>query len=286
VGGAGAVVMDGARLRDEIVARLRAELDASGGPPACLATVVAGGDGPALANVAAKHRAATAAGMQSRDVRLDGSVTQVQLEAAVTALVEDESVHGVFVQLPLPPGLAEEPVLDLIPPGKDVDGLSARSIGKLVRGEPGHVPCTPDAVLRLLSRFGIATAGRRAVVVGASRFVALPVGLLLAREAWGCLVTLVGPDFPGLEAACRDADLLVCAADRPRLIGAAHVRPGAAVVDAGATRTAAGLVGDVDVDAIAGIAAAIAPMPGGVGPATIGCLLEHTVAAARVQARR
>jgi methylenetetrahydrofolate dehydrogenase (NADP+)/methenyltetrahydrofolate cyclohydrolase len=251
----------------------------------CLATLVVGG-GPALANVAAKHRAAAAAGMRTRDVRLGGDVTQAQLETAVATLVHDPTVHGVFVQLPLPPGLREEPVLDLVPPIKDVDGLSAESLGRLVRGEPGHVPCTADAVLRLLARYGVATEGRTAVVVGSSRFVAVPVGLLLARTTSGCRVTLVGPDDPTLDTVCRGADLIVSTADRPRLIGAGHVRPGAAVVDAGVTRTSDGIIGDVDVDAVAAIAAAVAPMPGGVGPATIGCLLDHTVAAARALAGR
>jgi methylenetetrahydrofolate dehydrogenase (NADP+)/methenyltetrahydrofolate cyclohydrolase len=279
-----AVVMDGARLRDEIVARLRAELGAPGSLPVCLATVVVGGDRPALLNVAAKHRAAAAAGMRTRDVRLGGDATQAQLEAAVATLVHDPAVHGVFVQLPLPPGLREEPVLDLVPPIKDVDGLSAESLGRLVRGEQGHVPCTADAVLRLFARNGVATEGRTAVVVGHSRFVAVPVAVLLARTTSGCRVTLVGPDDPALDAVCADADLVVSAADRPRLIGAAHVRSGAAVVDAGVTRTSDGIVGDVDVDAVAAKAAAVAPTPGGVGPATIGCLLDHTVAAARALA--
>jgi methylenetetrahydrofolate dehydrogenase (NADP+)/methenyltetrahydrofolate cyclohydrolase len=278
--------MDGAHLRDEIVTRLRAELGGPRSPAVCLATVVVGGDGPALANVAAKHRAAAAARVRTRDVRLGGDVTQAQLEAAVEALAHDPTVHGVFVQLPLPPGLREEPVLDLVPPIKDVDGLSAESLGRLVRGEAGHVPCTAEAVLRLLARHGVATEGRTAVVVGHSRYVALPIALLLARTTSGCRVTLVGPDDPTLDTICHAADLVVSAADRPRLIGAAHVRPGAAVVDAGVTRTSDGIVGDVDVDAVAAKAAAVAPMPGGVGPATIGCLLDHTAAAARALAGR
>jgi methylenetetrahydrofolate dehydrogenase (NADP+) / methenyltetrahydrofolate cyclohydrolase len=276
-------VMDGARFLEEIVSRLRSQLSAPDCPPVCLATVVVGSAGPALANVAAKHRAADAAGMRSRDSRLPDGAGQAEVEELVAALVDDPAVHGVFVQLPLPPGLAETPVLDLVPPDKDVDGLSTASLGRLARGDPGFVPCTPEAIVGLLARYGVVTAGRRAIVIGESRFVALPVALLLARPAVGSVVTVVGPDDPGLAELCRGAGIVVSAADRPRLIGAAHVRAGAAVVDAGVTRTAEGIVGDVDLAEVEAVAGAVAPMPGGVGPATIGCLLDHTVSAARMQ---
>jgi methylenetetrahydrofolate dehydrogenase (NADP+) / methenyltetrahydrofolate cyclohydrolase len=281
----GAVVMDGATLRDEILGALREAITGIGSPAVCLGTIVVGDDPAGRANVAAKHRAAEAAGMHWRHAQLASTATQADVEEAVAALVADPAVHGVFVQLPLPPGLSEEPVLDRVSADKDVDGLSRVNLGRLVRGEPGHVPCTPAAALRLLARHNVATKGRRAVVVGRSRFVALPAALLLQRA--GCAsVTVADPDAPDLAGLCCDADIVVAAADRPRLIGAAHIRPGAAVIDAGVTRTTEGVVGDVDTVTVGAVAGAIAPMPGGVGPVTIACLLSHTLAAARVQGVR
>jgi len=271
--------MDGRRLLEDVVGRLRAELDATGSPPVCLATLVVGGDHAAHANVAAKHRAAADAGMLSRDVRLGPRAGQVEVEATVTAIAADPVVDGVFVQLPLPPGLDPASVLDCVPPGKDVDGLGSRSLARLVRGDPGHVPCTPEAVLVLLDRAGVAVDGQRAVVVGTSPYVAVPAAILLARRA--AAVTLVAADAEDLAGICRAADIVVAAADRAHLLGADHIRPGAAVVDCGVTRSPQGLVGDVDVAAVDRVAGALAPMPGGVGPATIACLLRHTLTAAR-----
>jgi methylenetetrahydrofolate dehydrogenase (NADP+)/methenyltetrahydrofolate cyclohydrolase len=189
----------------------------------------------------------------------------------------------VFVQLPLPDALDPEPVLNLVPPEKDVDGLSEVSMGCLVRGLPGHVPGTPLGMMRLLSRYGIPTVGSRAVIVGRSTFVALPLALLLARKGTDATVTLASPETPDLEDVCRAADILVGAADVPQMITAAHVRPGATVIDAGVSRTDAGIVGDVDSESVRAAAGAITPMPGGIGPMTVACLLENTLEAARWQ---
>ncbi len=274
--------MDGAALRDEIVASLRLRMAELGFPPVCLGTVVVGDDPAARANAAAKHRAAERAGMRWRHAGLGRAATQAEIEGVVAGFVGDPAVHGVFVQLPLPPGVDEATVLDLVPADQDVDGLSAISMGRLVRSEPGHVPCTAEAILRLLARHGVELRGRTAVVVGRSPFVAVPTALLLAGA--GCAaVTIADPDDPELARVCRIGDIVVAAADRPRLIGAGHVRPGTAVVDAGVTRTTSGIVGDVDAAAVGGVVAALAPMPGGTGPVTIACLLEHTLAAARSQ---
>jgi methylenetetrahydrofolate dehydrogenase (NADP+) / methenyltetrahydrofolate cyclohydrolase len=271
--------MDGRRYLDDVVGRVRAALDVAGSPSVWLATVVVGGDDAAHANAAAKHRAAAAAGLRSRDVRLAATAGQAEVEATVSALAADPAVDGVFVQLPLPAALDPTPVLDCVPPEKDVDGLSAGSVARLVRGEPGYAPCTAEAVLALLDRAGVTVAGRRAVVVGASPYVAMPAAILLHRG--GAVVTLADADAGDLAAVCRAADIVVSAADRAGLVGAGHVRPGAAVVDCGVTRAAGGVVGDVDIAAVDGIAGALAPMPGGVGPATIACLLAHTLDAAR-----
>jgi len=278
----GAVLMDGNRLRDETVARLRAEIDAAGSPPVCLATVLVGDDRPSHIYVRSKHRKAEEAGMRSKGVALAGSASQAEVEHEVATLVADPEVHGILVQLPLPPELDPEPVLALLTPEKDVDGLTEASMGRLVRGLPGHVPCTPLGVIRLMERYGVATSGKRAVVVGRSTLVGLPMVLLLSRKGVDATVTLAHSRTPELVELCRQADILVAAAGAARMITADHVRPGAAVIDVGVSRTESGIVGDVDFEAVQQVAGAITPMPGGTGPMTIGCLLENTLHAARL----
>jgi methylenetetrahydrofolate dehydrogenase (NADP+)/methenyltetrahydrofolate cyclohydrolase len=278
----GAVLMDGNRLRDETVADIRALVDAAGSPPVCLGTVLVGDDRPSHIYVRSKHRKAEEAGLQSRGVALPGSASQAQVEGEVAALVADPAVHGILVQLPLPPALDPEPVLALLPPEKDVDGLTERSMGRLVRGLRGHVPATPLGVMRLLDRYGVPTSGARAVVIGRSTLVGLPMVLLLSRKGVDATVTLAHSRTPELADTCRQADILIAAAGSARMITARHIRPGAAVVDVGVSRTEAGIVGDVDFDAVQAIAGAITPMPGGTGPMTIACLLENTIEAARM----
>lgn len=278
----GAVLMDGNKLRDEIVASLRADIDAAGNPPVCLATVLVGHDKPSQIYVRNKHRKAEEAGMISRHVELDETATQTGVEAAVKDLALDPAVHGILVQLPLPDGLDAERVLDLLPPEKDVDGLTERSMGRLIRGRIGHVPCTPLGVMRLLDRYGVATTGTRAVVIGRSTLVGLPQVLLLGRKGVDATVTLAHSRTVDLVDVCRQADIIVAAAGMARLVTADHVKPGAAVLDVGISRTEEGIVGDVDFESVQEVAGAVTPMPGGTGPMTIACLLENTLAAARM----
>jgi len=278
----GAIVMDGNRLRDETVVRLRSEIEALGSPPVCLATVLVGADKPSQIYVRMKQKKADEAGMVSKGIELPETATQADVEAVVGALAADPSVHGILVQLPLPAHLDAEPVLALLPPEKDVDGLTELSMGRLVRGLPGHVPCTPLGVMRLLDRYGVATSGKRAVVVGRSTLVGLPALLLLGRKGVDATATLAHSRTPELAAVCREADIIIAAAGQARMITAEHVKPGAAVVDVGVSRSEAGIVGDVDFDAVQSIAGAITPMPGGTGPMTIACLLENTLSAARM----
>ena len=278
----GAILMDGNRLRDETIARLAATIAAAGSPPVCLATVLVGDDRPSQLYVASKQRKAAEAGMSSRHVALAATASQAEVEDAVAALVADPAVHGILCQLPLPSGLDPEPVLSLIPPEKDVDGLTERSMGRLVRGLPGHVGCTPLGVMRLMERYGVATAGKRAVVIGRSTLVGLPQVLLLGRKGVDATVTLAHSRTSDLIEVCRDADIIVAAAGSARMVTAAHVKPGAAVLDVGVSRTESKIVGDVDFDAVQAVAGAITPMPGGTGPMTIACLLENTLDAARM----
>lgn len=278
----GAVLMDGNKLRDEIVARLRSEIEALGSPAICLTTVLVGADKPSQVYVRMKGKKAVEAGMVSRSVELPETATQGEVEVAVAALATDPAVHGILVQLPLPAHLDPEPVLALIPPEKDVDGLTERSMGRLLRGLPGHVPCTPLGVMRLLGRYGVGISGKRAVVIGRSTLVGLPQVLLLGRKGVDATVTLAHSRTPDLVAVCREADIIVAAAGQARMVTAEHVKPGAAVVDVGVSRSESGIVGDVDFEAVQAIAGAITPMPGGTGPMTIGCLLENTFAAAKM----
>ena len=275
--------MDGKILRDEIIEALRKELEAAGSPPVCLATVLVGDDRPSEVYVRMKHQAAERAGMLSKHVDLPGAVSQGQVEAAVAELAADPEVHGILVQLPLPDGLDANAVLEVLPADKDVDGLTEQSMGRLVRGAPGLAPATPLGVMRLLQRYGVETSGRRAVIVGRSTLVGLPLALLLARKGVDATVTLAHSRTPELAALCRDADILVGAAGQAQMLTADHVKPGAAVVDVGVSRTADGIVGDVDQASVADVAGWLTPMPGGTGPMTIACLLENTMLAARLQ---
>lgn len=280
-----AVVMDGVAVRDEIVASVRETIEGLG-ITVCLATVLVGDDRPSQIYVRNKHKMAEAAGMVSRHVQLDAAISQADLEAEVAALADDPGVHGILVQLPLPGNLDAERVLDLVPPDKDVDGLTEASMGRLVRDRRGLVPCTPLGVVRLLQRYRVPTEGRRAVVVGRSSLVGLPLSLLLARRGIDATVTLAHSRSQDLAGICRDADIIVAAAGQAKMITAEFVSPGAAVIDVGISRTEAGIVGDVDFAGVEPIAGWITPMPGGTGPMTIACLLENTLTAAQMQRER
>jgi methylenetetrahydrofolate dehydrogenase (NADP+)/methenyltetrahydrofolate cyclohydrolase len=198
-------------------------------------------------------------------------------------LVDDKSVHGILIQMPLPEHLDTDSVLRLVPAEKDVDGLTEASLGRLMRGIDGHVGCTPLGVLRLLQRYNIETSGHHAVVVGRSTLVGLPLAVLLARKGIDCTVTLAHSRTRDLVDVCRNADILISATGMARSITAEHVKTGAAVIDVGISRTEAGIVGDVDFDSVLGIAGAVTPMPGGTGVMTVASLLENTLAAARMQ---
>jgi methylenetetrahydrofolate dehydrogenase (NADP+)/methenyltetrahydrofolate cyclohydrolase len=275
--------MDGKALAEEVRAQVAARLVAMGSPPVCLATVLVGDDGPSQRYVASKQKQAAAVGMLSRHTDLPADATQSEVEAVVAGLAADADVHGILVQLPLPAGLAADPVIDLIPPAKDVDGLTASSLGRLVRGEPGLVPCTPRGIMALLSHYEVPISGRRAVVIGRSTLVGLPVALLLATKGTDATVTVAHSRTPDLAAVCRDADVLVAAVGVGRLVTPEFVKPGAAVLDVGISRTEAGIVGDVDFAAVAEVAGWITPMPGGTGAMTPAMLLENTVDAYGVQ---
>lgn len=276
-------MLPGAPVRDAILHNLEQRITSAGSPHIALATVLVGDDAPSQKYVASKHRIAQQIGIRSVQVELPTDCTQETLEAEVARLAADASVHGILVQMPLPAHLDAERVLALIPAVKDVDGLTSESMGRLMRGLDGHVGCTPLGVVRLLQHYGIDTVGKHAVVVGRSTLVGLPLSVLLARKGIDCTVTLAHSRTSNLVEVCRTADILISATGVARSIGAEHIAPGSTLIDVGISRTESGIVGDIDADAVMGIAGALTPMPGGTGIMTVACLMENTVNAAMMQ---
>jgi len=246
--------MAGAPARDHILEALRARISAAGSPGIALATVLVGNDGPSQRYVTSKHKIAQSIGIGSVQIELPQNATQSQVEDAVAQLAADPAVHGILVQIPLPSHLNEDRVLAHIPPAKDVDGLTEASLGRLMRGTPGHIGCTPLGVLRLLQHYGITTAGKHAVVIGRSTLVGLPLSVLLARKGIDATVTLAHSRTTDLVELCRSAQIIVSATGVAHSIRAEHVSPGATVIDVGISRTESGIVGDVGYDAVAKIA--------------------------------
>ncbi len=246
-----------------------------------LATVLVGDDPASEIYVANKHRACEEVGMRSVHHGLAGATAESELLEVVAALRFDDEVDGILVQLPVPEQIDPDAVVAAIDPGKDVDGLTPVNAGLLAHGTPGLVPCTPAGVMELLRHEGVELEGAEAVVVGRSKLVGVPVArLLLAANA---TVTVCHSRTRDLAATCRRADVLVAAVGVPELLGADAVKPGAVVIDVGMNRTEEGLRGDVEFAAAAGVAAAITPVPGGVGPMTIAMLLVNTLQAARTR---
>ena len=278
----GARLIDGkavaADVRAAVAAEVR-ELVAAGERAPGLATVLVGDDPASHVYVGNKIRACEEVGIRSIHHELPAQTEQAELLELIGRLAEDDEVDGVLVQMPLPGQIDQDAVVAAIPPGKDVDGLTATNAGLLAQGRPGLVPCTPQGVLELLRVAGVEVAGKRAVVVGRSILVGRPLASLLLNA--DATVTVCHSRTADLGAVCREADILVAAVGRPRMIPGEWIKPGAAVIDVGINRTEDGLVGDVDFEAAREVAGAITPVPGGVGPMTIAMLLRNTLEAAR-----
>jgi methylenetetrahydrofolate dehydrogenase (NADP+)/methenyltetrahydrofolate cyclohydrolase len=279
-----AVVIDGravaAGVRAE-VARGVAEVTARHGRPPGLATVLVGADPGSAVYVAAKQRACAEAGIEAFDHRLHEDTPRKAVAQLLAELNADPAVSGVLLQLPVPGHLDGPALTGLIDPAKDVDGLTPVNAGLLSQGSPGLRPCTPSGVLDLLASVDAQLEGAEAVVVGRSNLFGKPMAqLLLAANATVTVCHSRTRDLPGV---CARADILIAAVGRPRMIRSDWVKPGAVVIDVGVNRLDQGLVGDVDFAAVAEVARAITPVPGGVGPMTIACLLRNTLAAARAQ---
>ena len=286
------------RIREE-VGKSAAALS---GPPPHLRVILLGRDPASETYVASKERAAREAGLRAETVRLPSGTTPPALLSEIERANQDSSVDGVLVQMPLEPGHDPRRVFDAIDPEKDVDGFHPENVGLLHQGRPRFVPCTPAGIIALLDAHSIPIAGQRAVVLGRSEIVGKPVAALLtSRDA---TVTICHSKTRDLADLCREADLLIAAIGRPGFVTEKFVRPGAAVIDVGINRLTSleaapenlrssprvrdllerrsqALVGDVDFDAVAQVAGAITPVPGGVGPLTVAMLLQNTLEAAR-----
>jgi len=276
-----AVILDGrataAAIKEDLARRVAA-LTRAGSVPG-LGTVLVGDDPGSHAYVAGKHRDSVQVGIASIRRDLPADATQEQVDAVIDELNADPARTGYIVQLPLPAGLDAHRVLNRMDPAKDADGLHPVSLGRLVLGEPGPLPCTPRAIVELLRRYDVPIAGADVTVIGRGITVGRALGLLLTRRSENATVTLTHTGTKDLPGHTRRADIVVVAAGRPGLLTADMVKPGAAVLDVGITRTDAGLVGDVAPE-VAEVAGYLAPMPGGVGPMTRAMLLANVVDAA------
>jgi len=276
-----AQLMDGTALARRIVedtAKKAADLTERTGTAPCLATVLVGADPASVTYVRMKQNRSRKAGIESRHVELPAATTTAELVATLNALSADPTVHGILLQHPMGEHIDERAAFEAIAAEKDVDGVTFASFATMSFGLPGFVSCTPGGIMRLLDEYDVDPSGKRAVVVGRSAILGKPAGmLLLARDA---TVTYCHSRTRDLSAVVREADIVVAAVGRPRLIRGEDIKPGAVVIDAGYN---AGNVGDVDFESAAERASLITPVPGGVGPMTIATLLEQTVTAAALQ---
>jgi methylenetetrahydrofolate dehydrogenase (NADP+) / methenyltetrahydrofolate cyclohydrolase len=276
------VIIDGkivsAAVEAETAERVAA-LKARGVTPG-IAVVLVGDDPASQSYVRMKERDCERLGIRSFDAKLPADISQERLNDVIDGFNADPHVHGILVQQPFPRHLDVESVVERIEPVKDVDGFHPENLGRLMRGVPGHRACTPWGVMRMLDHYGIELDGKRAVVVGRSLLVGKPMGLMLLER--NCTVTYCHSRTADLPAVCREADILVAAIGRPKMLGPEYVREGAVVIDVGINRTDAGMVGDVDFEAVAPRCAAITPVPGGVGPMTRAMLMSNTVSAAEM----
>jgi methylenetetrahydrofolate dehydrogenase (NADP+)/methenyltetrahydrofolate cyclohydrolase len=269
-------MMDGKALAERIRAEVALEVAELG--HVGLSTVLVGDDPASHVYIAAKHKAATEAGIDARDVRLPADTSEEAVLELVAALNTDEEVDGILVQLPLPSQMDETKVTYAVEPLKDVDGFHPVNAGNLYLGTPIHVPATPSGCMALLAEYGVDPAGKEAVVIGRSEIVGRPMAMLLMHAH--ATVTVCHSRTVDLAGHVSRADIVVAAVGRPGIVTPAMVKPGAAVLDVGLTRTDEGIRGDVD-PAVAEVAGLLTPMPGGTGPMTIAMLLRSTLRAAR-----
>jgi methylenetetrahydrofolate dehydrogenase (NADP+) / methenyltetrahydrofolate cyclohydrolase len=271
-------IIDGKEIAASLRAQLKDQVAGMGKKPG-LAVILVGDDPASHVYVRNKIKACEDTGIKSFESRLPARASQAEIAAEIKAFNANPDVHGILLQLPVPDHLDSDALIQMIDPRKDVDGLTLPNIGALVAGQPGLVPCTPQGSLLLIQSVEANLSGKHAVVIGRSLLFGKPMAQLLLAE--NCTVTTAHSRTRDLPDICRQADILVAAVGRTQMVKGEWVKPGAIVIDVGINRLETGkLVGDVDFDSVLGKASAITPVPGGVGPMTIACLLANTVKAA------
>ena len=284
-----AVIIDGKQIAADVRAEVAAkvsELKEKGIEP-CLAVILVGENPASVSYVTGKRKALAEVGMADRSIQLPETTSEAELLELIASLNADASVHGILVQLPLPKHIDEDKVIMAIDPSKDVDGFHPVSVGNLMIGRPGFLPCTPHGIIVLLKKMGIETSGKHAVVIGRSNIVGKPVSILLARKDVNCTVTMCHTGTKNMAEITRQADIIVVASGHPHTLTGDMVRDGAVVIDVGVNRipdsskkSGFRLIGDCDFDDLVEKASFITPVPGGVGPMTIAMLMQNTLESA------
>ena len=285
-----AVVIDGKQVAADVraeVAKKVADLKTKGITP-CLAVILVGENPASVSYVTGKQKALAEVGMSDRSVKLPESTTEEELLKLIDQLNKDDSVHGILVQLPLPKHINEDKVIMAIDPSKDVDGFHPVSVGNLMIGRSGFLPCTPHGIIVMLQKAGIETSGKHAVVIGRSNIVGKPVSILLARKDVNCTVTMCHTGTKNMAEITRQADILVVASGHPHTLTKDMAKDGAVIIDIGVNRipdsskkSGFRLIGDCDFDDLKEKASFITPVPGGVGPMTIAMLMQNTLESAQ-----
>ncbi len=273
-----ALIIDGKKISQEIKDELKEQVAAlrEEGKEIALAVIQVGDDPASSVYVGNKKKACAYIGIRSESYELPESTAQEELIALIERLNQDDKINGILVQLPLPKHIDEDAVIKAIAPSKDVDGFHPESVGALLIGQPGFLPCTPAGIIQLLKRSGIEIAGKECVVIGRSNIVGKPMAVLLLRE--NGTVTVTHSRTRDLKEVCKRADILVVAVGKPKMITSEYVKEGATVIDVGIHRNAENkLCGDVDYEDVYPVAGAITPVPGGVGPMTIAMLMNNCV---------
>lgn len=283
-------IIDGKQIASDVradVAKKVAELKEKGVFP-CLAVILVGENPASVSYVTGKRKALAEVGMVDKSITLPESTGEAELLKLIDELNKDDSVHGILVQLPLPKHINEDKVIMAICPEKDVDGFHPVSVGNMMIGRPGFLPCTPHGIIVLLEKMGIETSGKHAVVIGRSNIVGKPVSILLARKETNCTVTMCHTGTKNIAEITKQADIVVVASGRPHTLTCDMVKEGAVVIDVGVNRipddskkSGFRLVGDSDFDDLVGKVSYITPVPGGVGPMTIAMLMQNTLESAQ-----
>ena len=284
-----AIIIDGKQVAADIRAEVAQKVAAlkKNGKNACLAVILVGENPASVSYVTGKQKALVEVGMQDRSVHLPENTSEEDLLKLIDQLNNDDTVHGILVQLPLPKHINEDKVIMAISPEKDVDGFHPVNVGNMMIGRPGFLPCTPHGIIVLLQRMGIETSGKHAVVIGRSNIVGKPVSVLLAQKSVNCTVTLCHTGTKNLPEITKQADIVVVASGHPHTLTGDMIKEGAVVIDVGVNRipdsskkSGFRLVGDCDFDDLKEKASFITPVPGGVGPMTIAMLMVNTLESA------